>query len=81
MTTYIGHMWFDNNPHANIEQKIRNALAHYATAGMVFNACRVNPTTLNGNGLKVVDGIELETSTSVMPNHFWFGRKLEEAHE
>ena len=76
--TYFGPMWFDNNPKATIEQKIRTAIAHYTTAGMVFNTCRVHPSMVNG--LLLVDGIRIEPDREVMPNHFWFGRMLEDGH-
>lgn len=75
----IGPLWYDNNPHANIEQKIRKALAHYATAGMLFNVCKVHPDEVNG--MLLVDGVRVMPDERILPNHFWFGREMEPAHE
>jgi len=77
----IGMLWFDNDPKAEINMKIERAVAFYRTKyGKSPNLCFVHPSMLqsatdepkrlpNQNGSVV----EVRTSRSVLPNHFWIG--------
>ena len=76
----IGMLWFDNDPKAGIQTKIERAASYYRTKyGATPNLCFVNPKMLpNGETepprLRSASGdIEVRSSRSVLPNHFWLG--------
>jgi hypothetical protein len=69
----IGMLWFDNDPKADLSAKIVRAASYYKTKyGQNPNLCFVHPTMLS-NIPKKPETIEVRTSRSVMPNHFWLG--------
>lgn len=83
----IGMLWFDNNKADQLEVKIRRATSYYKKKyGQAPNLCFVHPSMLAKNGnapqddikaenavqLKTV-GLELRSSKSLLPNHFWLG--------
>ena len=76
----IGMLWFDNDPKAEITIKIDRAAAYYHTKyGLVPNLCFIHPSMVNNGSLQTKDdkmksgNIEVRTSRSVLPNHFWIG--------
>lgn len=76
----IGMLWFDNDPKAEITLKIERAVAYYREKyGRIPNLCYVHPSMLhNGSHPEPVSrakngSIEVRTSRSVLPNHFWIG--------
>lgn len=76
----IGMLWFDNDPKAEIGVKIERAAVYYQQKyGKLPNLCFINPTMLkNGKAeeprpLPQTNGVEVRTSPSVLPNHFWIG--------
>jgi hypothetical protein len=79
-------LWFDNDPKAEIDAKIRRAADYYHNKyGVTPNLCFIHPTMLpntaqagdgppQGRDEKLRSGnIEVRTSRSVLPNHFWIG--------
>lgn len=69
----IGMLWFDNDPKADLKVKIERAASYYRTKyGQAPNLCFVHPSmvpeTQGKNG-----SIEIRTTRSVLPNHFWIG--------
>lgn len=68
----IGMLWFDNDPKADLPTKIGRATSYYAKKyGTQPNLCFVHPS--QGNGTVSIDGIEIRTNRSILPNHFWVG--------
>ena len=76
----VGMLWFDNDPKTEINTKIERAASYYRDKyGKQPNVCFVHPSMVKslsttGLNLSVQRGnIELRTSKSVLPNHFWIG--------
>lgn len=81
----IGMLWFDNDPKAEINTKIERAASYYRNKyGKSPNLCFVHPTMVHSqdagfpNDQQPVQAvkpsaIEVRTSRSVLPNHFWLG--------
>lgn len=76
----IGMLWFDNDPKTEISVKIQRAAAYYHKKyGVNPNLCFVHPSMIRNGSLKAQDetlksgDVEVRTSRSVLPNHFWIG--------
>jgi hypothetical protein len=84
----IGMLWFDNDPKAEITAKIERAATYYRNKyGKAPNLCFVHPSMVQTEPEKAADSpaearspyptkngaIEVRTSRSVLPNHFWIG--------
>jgi hypothetical protein len=69
----IGMLWFDNDPKAELGAKIERAAEYYRTKyGQTPNLCFVHPSML-GQGNSRLREIEILSSQTVRPNHFWIG--------
>ncbi|MBN2146155.1 MAG: hypothetical protein JW726_02160 [Anaerolineales bacterium] len=69
----IGMLWFDNDTKTDVSAKITRAANYYRSKyGTMPNLCFVHPKTL-GNASPEAAGIEVRTTRSVLPNHFWLG--------
>ncbi len=69
----IGMLWYDNDSKADLVTKIQRAANYYQMKyGKEPNLCLVHPRTLGDSSLKST-GIEVRTTRSVLPNHFWLG--------
>jgi len=69
----IGMLWFDNDNKADLATKIQRAANYYHNKyGKAPNLCLVHPRMLGGDSWKG-NGIEVKTTRSVLPNHFWLG--------
>jgi hypothetical protein len=70
----IGMLWFDNNPTRTLAQKIEEAAAYYQKKyGTTPNLAFVHPWMQTPGSSNNVDGIEVKTSKSILPNHIWIG--------
>jgi len=83
----VGMLWFDNNKAEKLETKIQQASSYYKKKyGQSPNLCFVHPSMLIKNkkvsqeeikAKKAVQlisvGLELRSSKSLLPNHFWLG--------
>ena len=74
----IGMLWFDNDTQSDLNQKIQRAASYYQQKyGKQPDLCYVHPSM----ALAIQDGtpgtkpgnIEVKTTKSVLPNHFWIG--------
>ena len=71
----IGMLWFDNDSKTTLEAKVGRAVSYYqGKYGKAPTLCFVNPSMLSP-GVAKVAGLEMRTTRSVMPNHFWIGVK------
>ncbi len=69
----IGMLWFDNDKTASLETKVKKAVEYYKKKyGQTPNVCYANPSTLSDNRI-VFNGVEMKSSLSILPNHFWIG--------
>jgi hypothetical protein len=69
----IGLLWYDNDPKADLTTKVERAAVYYDKKyGGQPNLCFVHPTMVC-QGVPTVPGVEIRTSRSVLPNHFWMG--------
>lgn len=68
-------MWFDDDPHRELEQKVLRAATHYEQKyGRRPNLCFVNPGVFKGNGsVEKAGEVEIRVGRSVLPHHFWLG--------
>ncbi len=76
----IGMLWFDNDPKAELAEKIQRAAAYYRQKyGKTPDLCFIHPTMLSKNGNDAVSqpspvpNVEVRPSKSVLPNYFWIG--------
>jgi len=70
-----GLLWFDNDSKRDVSDKVARAAAHYQRKyGRVPQLCFVNPSVLgvDGSGMRVA-GVEVLSSHTVLPHHFWLG--------
>lgn len=78
-----GLLWYDNDPKAGLEEKIRRAVTRYREKyGRLANVCYVNPVTLSGRlsgegsfDLPLGNGMSVRVVQvrNVLPHHFWVG--------
>ncbi len=69
----VGMLWFDNDTKSEIKTKIKRAAVYYQKKyGQFPNLCYVHPSMVNGDSVKA-EGIEIRTTRSVLPHHFWIG--------
>lgn len=68
-----GMLWFDNSDQRELKAKIERAAQYYQTKyGTRPTLCFVHPTMLL-DGPSSLDGMEIRSTNSVLPNHFWLG--------
>jgi hypothetical protein len=69
----IGMLWFDNDPKVDLDTKLAKAVTYYEKKyGLTPDLCFVHPTML-GQGKLKSKKIDVRSSRSVLPNHFWLG--------
>jgi len=73
----IGLLWFDNDPHRALANKIEDAARRYGEKfGRPADTCYVNSMVLNG-GLAAVTPpngtLRVVPAANVLPHHFWVG--------
>lgn len=72
----IGMLWFDNDPKTDFSIKIERAASYYREKyGKKPNVCFVHPSMLQAPSSDKNNRCEIEvrTTKSVLPNHFWIG--------
>jgi len=89
----IGMLWFDNDNKSDYEAKIERAVTYYRNKyGKVPNLCFVHPCMIPTNGSQAAggasqqaetlslnsQGVEIRTSKTMLPNHFWIGINRQE---
>ena len=68
-----GMLWFDNDPKTELPEKVQKAAVYYRKKyGQAPDICFVNPQMMESKKLKM-EKIEVKTSPSIMPHHFWIG--------
>lgn len=81
----VGMLWFDNDVHVGLEEKVLRAASFYRTKyGRIPTLCYVHPSMLagapvDGNGEAggeprlMAGAVEIRGNRSLMRNHFWIG--------
>jgi hypothetical protein len=68
-----GMIWFDNDPHKNINEKIKFAVQYYQNKfGSEPTLCFLNPK-FEGKLLNSDSEIEFNYNTGLSPDHIWIG--------
>jgi hypothetical protein len=91
----IGMLWFDNDKQDDLRIKIERAAAYYRNKyGKTPNLCFVHPCMIpNHPGESIPNdvspnaekpslkskGVEIRTSNTMLPNHFWIGINRQES--
>ena len=74
----IGMLWFDNDKNTDTAAKIQRASAYYKDKyGKAPNLCFVHPATMP-EVLNDTGGVEVRTSNTMLPNHYWIGINRQE---
>lgn len=69
----VGMLWFDDDSSTTLAEKIVRASSYYADKyGKPPNHCFLRT---QGSDEFNLDGIAIETSSAVLPDHFWLGVK------
>ena len=75
----VGMLWFDCDKKVDFDVKVKNAATYYYKKyGHNPNLCYVHPSMLTTNGSKTkksksTENVEIRSSKSLLPNHFWLG--------
>ena len=73
----IGLLWFDDDPHRELAEKVSRAVMHYERKyGRSPNLCFVHPSALSGNSKRPVrraGKVEIRPGRWILPEHFWVG--------
>ena len=69
----IGLLWFDDDPHKTLEEKVLRASArHEQKYGRPPNTCFVHPSALDNNKqIRKTGDVEIRIGRSVLLNHYW----------
>ena len=66
-------IWFDNDPHKNINEKIRLAVQYYQSKfGSQPTLCFLHPK-LREKFLESESDVEVEFNLALSPDHIWVG--------
>ena len=74
----IGMLWFNNDKKAGLQAKITRAASYYRDKyGQTPNLCFIHPDMLPSESLPEngdrETGLEIRTTKTMLPNHFWIG--------
>ena len=80
----VGMLWFDNDPKTELALKIERAVGYYRQKyGRSPTLCFVHPSMIAKTAAPAPEaesevplkaaGVEVRSSRSVLPNHFWLG--------
>jgi hypothetical protein len=76
----VGLLWFDDDNKRTLAEKVERAASHYQQKYSVSpTVCYVHVSALEGAEINAlapaqrVNGVEVRTVRTVLPNHFWIG--------
>jgi hypothetical protein len=70
----VGMLWFDADRKCDVGARITKASNFYKSKyGRKPNLCFLHPTTAGEAHPGEVDGLRVQTSKMVLPDHFWLG--------
>jgi hypothetical protein len=78
----VGMLWFDADQKCDVSARITRASDFYKSKyGRKPNLCFLNPKTAGETHPGEVDGLRIQTSKMVLPDHFWLGIEKAEHKE
>ena len=70
----VGMLWLDDGGQADLQSRVQQAAASYRQQyGIDASLCLVNPSQLT-EGLDEIGGLQLEASSTLLPNYLWIGQ-------
>lgn len=70
----VGMLWFDADRKCDLNAKISRASDFYRSKyGRKPNLCFLHPNTAGESHPQEVNGLRVQTSKLVLPDHFWLG--------
>jgi hypothetical protein len=70
----VGMMWLDGDHRIDLCTRIERAAMYYRDKyGEHPNLCVIHPSTAGASLPDLMTGIDVRTSFSVLPDHFWLG--------
>ena len=73
----IGMLWFDNDPHSSLTDKVERAADYYRRKyGRLPDLCLVHPSMLGTSPDKILGHagkVTLGANRSIQPGHLWIG--------
>jgi hypothetical protein len=70
----VGMLWYDSGSGNDVSARIMRASEYYRDKyGREPNLCYLNPVTSENELPTEVGGLKIETSSMVLPDHFWIG--------
>ena len=70
-----GMIWFDNDPHKNINEKVQYAIHYYQQKfGSVPTLCFLHPK-FKDKQLEFFSEIEFKYNRGLSPDHIWVGMR------
>lgn len=79
MSIGTGMLWFDNDPKSSLAVKVIRAADYYKKKyGKVPNKCYINPKDREKKLKGFVNGIKIFTSPTIITNHIWIGREVQQ---
>jgi len=68
----VGWLWFDNDKHRTLEEKVLNAVEQYQKKyGYAPDTCYVHPTAIEGE--QQIGPVSVAAMRYVLLHHFWLG--------
>ncbi len=70
-----GMLWFDNDPHRNLREKIQQAAVYYQQKyGSQPTVCFVHPR-LSDINFETDINLEIKFNQAISPDHIWIGTR------
>lgn len=70
----VGMLWFDADQKRDVSSRITRASEFYKSKyGRKPNLCFLHPKTAGETHPREVEGLRIQTSKMVLPDHFWLG--------
>jgi hypothetical protein len=77
----IGMLWYDNDPHLDLGDKVKNAAAYYQRKyRQTPNLCFVNPCMILDVRTQA-GAITVCSNKAIQPHHFWIGFAMQDQPE
>lgn len=70
----VGMMWFDGNHRRPLHERMERAVDYYQSKyGLNPNLLFLHPATAGDESIGQLGQVEVRTSRTVLPDHFWIG--------
>jgi hypothetical protein len=70
----VGMLWLDRDKSQDLGTRVEQAVAYYHQKyGRRPNLCFLHPTTAGEDAPSQIQELRIQTSDTVLPDHFWIG--------